>query len=32
VQALSHYIQGKPAYKDPIDGLRYGVYDTLARV
>lgn len=32
VQALSHYIQGKQAHKDPIDALRYGVYDTLARV
>ena len=32
IQALSHYKQGKEAHKDPIDGLRYGVYDTLARV
>lgn len=32
VQALSHYRQGKEAYKDPIDGVRYGTYDTLARL
>lgn len=29
LDALNHYVQGKEAHKDPIDALRYGLYDLL---